>query len=123
MASSSAADDMSGLDEYFSSIEANDLTGCFERLVCDITANPTDFNKDSWILEAVTWGLESATEAKAKEVLDALSRAADYGDTNRELGMDKEAAIEMCEQRYQQCTASGLEIHDQLLKQNLTTQE
>ena len=82
------------------------MTGCFERLVCDISADPSTFDQDEWMLEFTAWGLDTVTDPKAQTVLAALDKAINFGETASD--------IATCERRYDQCGETGMQIHQQI---------
>lgn len=106
---------MEMLESLLVQIGEGGATSCFQRLVCDISADPQDFAEDLPILAAVQVEADDLTDPIAQSVLKSLQDAVTIGENG---------SVRTCEQTYNQCQLTGLEmksqIHQEVIKANLT---
>jgi len=104
------------VEAFFEEVSSAGLTGCFERLVCDIAASPQQFQEDAPIIEAIKIGTATVADPSARSVVTSLEKALQIGQNAADLGT--------CEQTFKQCQYTGLQmknqIHDVLVQSNET---
>jgi len=94
------------LESFFVKIGKGGETGCFQRLLCDIAADPEKFPEDVPLLTAVEVDMETLTDPMAKSVLKSLQVAETTGQEGRSVGT--------CEQIFDQCKQTGLQMKERI---------
>jgi len=104
------------VDELMNTIleDINDkhIEGCFQRLLCDITANPEGFKGNSAIKDAVTMSENLLLAPEAKMVSEKLLEAVKVGQKLSKAGF----GVKNCEAVFNQCPFSG-EVMDEIITQ------
>lgn len=90
------------LNVIFSDLEEQKIEGCFQRLVCDISATPESFKKNVPIVDAVLISEHHNLTPKARAVSAKLMEAVILGKTARDNSL--------CEQVYNHCEFSGTQM-------------
>jgi len=94
-------------NSIFNSIEVEELGGCFERLTCDVTADPVTYQGNAFNIlagvEVVHGSPHFDLEPKAKEVVRRIYEA-------RQVGLAA-GNVQMCEDTYSQCQWTGEEMN------------
>jgi len=105
------------LEPIFVQIEEDGLTGCFQRLLCDIAADQDTFAEDEQLLAIEEVDVETVEDPTAKSVIKSLQEAEAIG---------LKGSIETCEQTFNQCQLTGKQmkeqIHQVLVQENETLQ-
>jgi len=101
-------------DAIFLDIAKNNMDGCFQRLVCDISARPAEFQKNLPIVAGVEMAKSHTLllSPKATSVSQKLLAALEFGKATQD--------VKACEQVYNQCEWSGEQMNEvisQLQKQ------
>ena len=91
------------MNEAYSGIHQNHIVGCFERLLCDIAAQPEEFNDIRPIQDVVQVSEYLVLNPEAKIVSSKLARSAMYGQKLRISGF----GTETCETVYNHCMWTG----------------
>jgi len=94
------------VEAFFEEVASAGLTGCFERLVCDIAASPQEFDEDAPILEAIKIGSDIVLDSSARTVVTSLEKALLIGQNAADLGT--------CEQAFDKCQYTGKQMKDQI---------
>ena len=99
------------MDTLLTDIAKNNMVGCFERLVCDISAAPASFGRNSPIVTGIQMsrGLDGLSP-KAAKVSQRLVRAMEFGAELRDLTH--------CESVFNQCLWNGPQMDAVISKFN-----
>jgi len=104
------------VDEVMNTIlgDINDkhIEGCFQRLLCDITANPNGFKDNIAIKDAVMMSEELTLAPEAKMVSKKLLKAVQFGQKLTKAGF----GVNDCEAVFNQCPFSG-QVMDEIITQ------
>ena len=96
------------LEAVFLDIERTGAVGCFQRLICDISASPQSFEKNVAIVDSLLLSENVDLSPKATNVRDNLYEAFLQGESESTDG----GSIERCELVFNQCQWSGQEMDE-----------
>merc|ERR1712055_188266 len=106
-----AAPEINGLlNEAFDGISHNHIAGCFERLLCDIAAQPKEFDDTKPIKDAVEVSESLTLNPEATVVSAKLAQAVKYGQTLKASGF----GAETCETIYTNCPWTGRTLNEMI---------
>ena len=106
------------MNTVFGDISEQHIDGCFQRLLCDITADPKDFEANQPIKVAVEVSENLSLSPEARIVSQKLLQAVQYGNQLKEGGY----GAENCEAAFNQCPFSG-QLMDQIISQYMSFSE
>ena len=98
------------LTEAFDGIKQHHIAGCFERLLCDISAQPREFDETRPIKDAVVVSESLVLDPEAKIVSAKLGQAVKYGQTLKASGF----GAETCETIYTNCPWTGKTLSEMI---------
>merc|ERR1711973_454882 len=105
------------MDDLLDEIRVGRMEGCFERLLCDITARPTEYSRNLTLVSGIRTAAFSTRYARpgafavSKKLLEA-SRYGEFLQANIAAGYDPTA---FCEQVYSQCPWTGKQMDQVIL--------
>merc|ERR1712168_1192104 len=94
-----AADEEELLTNVFETIGKLKYTGCFQRLVCDISSKPEDFQGTISIVKSVKESQEIELSEEGAAVAASLTEAVNFGELNQNMAY--------CEKVFDQCQFTG----------------
>merc|ERR1712168_416007 len=87
------------LTNVFETIGKLKYTGCFQRLVCDISSKPEDFQGTISIVKSVKESQKIELSEEGAAVAASLTEAVNFGELNQNMGY--------CEKVFDQCQFTG----------------
>jgi len=103
------------MESTLSMIKGNKLEGCFQRLLCDIAAKPSGFERDLPIVAGVRLAESLELSPTAAGVAERLLEAFDVGSS---LGN-----VESCETMYSQCQWTGEQMDAEIERMSIAAQQ
>jgi len=94
-------------EKIFADLAEQNMVGCFQRLVCDISARPDGFADDIPILQGLALSEQLELSPASRTVSHQLLKAMKFGEDLREIGQ--------CEGFFSQCEWTGTQL-DQIVR-------